>query len=202
MAVVDWLEELLAAVDGEDEDGQEDALALTLEGAASPAPPPAPEAGAGGRRPGQTEEPERPGDTAVPALRGDREERAGSRGGGLPGDRRLPESGPLGNALDAPRPARAGIGRRAQAPGAAEPRTGEAERAGTEPAGAAEAGLERLYRQTVQAARTAAQDAAGGQPARTGPTEDPGRMAALTVDELDRAVKRDSRRYDGGMSIF
>lgn len=24
----------------------------------------------------------------------------------------------------------------------------------------------------------------------------------LTVDELDRAVRRDSRRYDGGMSIF
>jgi hypothetical protein len=28
------------------------------------------------------------------------------------------------------------------------------------------------------------------------------RGAALTAEELDRAVRRDSRRYDGGMSIF
>lgn len=200
--MVDWLEELLAAVDGEDEGGQEDALALTLEGAASPAPPPVPEAGAGGRRPGQAEEPERPWDTAVPALRGDREERADSRGGGLPGDRRLHESGPLKNALDALGPLRDGCGHIEQEPGTAGFQPGETAKAGAKTAGTAEAGLERLYRQTVQAARTAAQDAAGGQPARTGPAEDPGRTAALTVDELDRAVKRDSRRYDGGMSIF
>lgn len=168
--MIDWLEELLAAVDGEDEDGQEDALALEAERAAAPAP-------ASGDRAGNREQ--------------GRAERPGAAG-----------SAPPEHALDARRPARAEIGRRAQAPGAAELRTEEAEKAGAEPAGTAEAGLERLYRRTAQAGRLPAQGMAGGTAAWTRPEKEPGQTAALTVDELDRAVKRDSRRYDGGMSIF
>ncbi len=68
----------------------------------------------------------------------------------------------------------------------------------------ARSGLEGLYRQTVRAVRPAAPvQAPGGEPSgRTLRAGEPGRTAALTVDELDRAVRRDSRRYDGGMTIF
>lgn len=196
--MVDWLEELLAQIADEDDEEQGDGPALEAERAAVPAP-------ASGDRAGNQspERAERPGDGAVPSLTGDREAQPSLRSGAEPaGGWRLPGSAPPEHALDALRPARAGIGRRAQAPGAAELRTEEAEKAGTEPAGAAEAGLEGLYRRTAQAGRPPVPDMAGGHAARTGPAEDPGRTAALTVDELDRAVKRDSRRYDGGMSIF
>lgn len=64
-------------------------------------------------------------------------------------------------------------------------------------------GLEGLYRQAVQASRPAAPQAAGaGQGGRTLYAVEPERTAGLTVDELDRAVRRDSWRYDGGMTIF
>lgn len=66
----------------------------------------------------------------------------------------------------------------------------------------AEKGLEGLYKQTVQASRPAAQSLPVEQAGRTVRADEPGRTAALTVDELDRAVRRDSRRYDGGMTIF
>ena len=45
-------------------------------------------------------------------------------------------------------------------------------------------------------------DRAGGAARRPGPASGAGGAASLAVDELDRAVRRDSRRYDGGMSIF
>lgn len=63
-------------------------------------------------------------------------------------------------------------------------------------------GLEELYRRTVQAARPAMASPAApqaGQGVRLGEPEAP---RQLTVDELDRAVRRDSRRYDGGMTLF
>lgn len=65
-------------------------------------------------------------------------------------------------------------------------------------------GLEALYDQTVQASRPspAPQLQSAEQAGRTLRAEEPGRTAALTVEELDRAVRRDSRRYDGGMTIF
>ena len=65
-------------------------------------------------------------------------------------------------------------------------------------------GLEGLYRQTVQAVRPTAQAPAPGaeHTARAVRVEEPGHPAALTADELDRAMRRDSRRYDGGMTIF
>ena len=66
----------------------------------------------------------------------------------------------------------------------------------------AEKGLEGLYKQTVQASRPAAQNLPVEQAGRSLRADEPGRTAALTVDELDRAVRRDSRRYDGGMTLF
>lgn len=66
----------------------------------------------------------------------------------------------------------------------------------------AESGLEELYRQTVQASRPTVQTLPVEQAGRTLQAEEPGLSAALTVDELDRAVRRDSRRYDGGMMIY
>ena len=67
---------------------------------------------------------------------------------------------------------------------------------------ASQGGLEGLYRQALQAARPPAQALAvpqRDQTVRLGAPETPGQ---LTVDELDRAVRRDSRRYDGGLEIF
>lgn len=63
-------------------------------------------------------------------------------------------------------------------------------------------GLEELYRQTAQAARPASLAAEAGQAAWTARMGEAETARQLTVDELDRAVRRDSRRYDGGMSIF
>lgn len=64
-------------------------------------------------------------------------------------------------------------------------------------------GLEALYRQAAQAARPAAPQAQAaprpGQAVRLGEPDTP---RQLTVDELDRALRRDSRRYDGGLEIF
>ena len=67
---------------------------------------------------------------------------------------------------------------------------------------ASQGGLEGLYRQAVQAARPAAQALAVPQRDQTVRPEEPEVPRQLTVDELDRAVRRDSRRYDGGLEIF
>ena len=69
-------------------------------------------------------------------------------------------------------------------------------------AGLEQAGLKGLYRQTVQGSRPAVPALPPEQAGRTGRVREPGSAASLAVDELDRAVRRDSRRYDGGMSIF
>ena len=78
---------------------------------------------------------------------------------------------------------------------------------GTRRSGAVQAGLEQtglkgLYRQTVQGLRPAAPALPPEQAGRTARAQEPGSAASLAVDELDRAVRRDSRRYDGGMSIY
>ena len=65
-----------------------------------------------------------------------------------------------------------------------------------------QAGLEGLYRQTVRGLRPAAPALPPEQAGRTTRAQEPGSAASLAVDELDRAVRRDSRRYDGGMSIY
>ena len=66
----------------------------------------------------------------------------------------------------------------------------------------AQAGLEGLYRQTVRGLQPAAPALPREQGGRTVRAQEPGSAASLAVDELDRAVRRDSRRYDGGMSIY
>lgn len=83
-------------------------------------------------------------------------------------------------------------------------RTPETEEPHSVPQGPEEGrrGLEELYRQTAQAARPASLAAEAGQAARTARMGEAETARQLTVDELDRAVRRDSRRYDGGMSIF
>lgn len=64
-------------------------------------------------------------------------------------------------------------------------------------------GLEELYRQTVQAARPAVPAVAPSESAvRVLEREAAGSPPSLTAEELDRAVRRDSRRYDGGMTIY
>lgn len=63
------------------------------------------------------------------------------------------------------------------------------------------AGLRMLYRRAGEAVRPLTVPAAhrdGGGVVR----EEPAPAAGLTAQELDRAVRRDSRRYDGGMSIY
>ena len=65
-------------------------------------------------------------------------------------------------------------------------------------------GLEELYRQTARetlppAALPAPQAGMTGLGPRAA---EPGTAASLAVGELDRAVRRDSRRYDGGMTIY
>lgn len=89
--------------------------------------------------------------------------------------------------------ARAALERRSAEQGEALGRTVRHER---------ESGLEELYRQTAQAFHPVSQTVLVEQAGRTVRAEEPGRTAALTVDELDRAVRRDSRRYDGGMMIY
>ena len=75
-------------------------------------------------------------------------------------------------------------------------------RSGTVRDGRSQAGLKGLYRQTVQGLRPAAPALPPEQAGRTARAQEPGSAASLAVDELDRAVRRDSRRYDGGMSIY
>ena len=75
-------------------------------------------------------------------------------------------------------------------------------RSGPGKAGLEQAGLKGLYRQTVRGLRPAAPALPPEQAGRTVRAQEPGSAASLAVDELDRAVRRDSRRYDGGMSIY
>lgn len=63
-------------------------------------------------------------------------------------------------------------------------------------------GLEALYRQAAQAARPAPQAQAALRPGQEVRLGEPDTPRQLTVDELDRALRRDSRRYDGGLEIF
>lgn len=75
-------------------------------------------------------------------------------------------------------------------------------RSGPAQTGLEQAGLKGLYRKTVQGLRPAAPALPPEQTGKTARAQEPGSAASLAVDELDRAVRRDSRRYDGGMSIY
>lgn len=64
------------------------------------------------------------------------------------------------------------------------------------------AALMELYRGAAEGARAPAPALAPERASRTVLERETGGAPGLTVEELDRAVRRDSRRYDGGMSIF
>lgn len=188
--MVDRLEELLALMEAEDEEEREDGLEIQW---AKPSARAAPEAGEE-RDPPEPEAGDRqsppPGPELWPGAA--REAAAAPRDGAL--ERRvLAEE--LEGAVLALRPA-------AEAAGRLE--TAGQDGGGPEiPLQEAGSGLEELYRRTAQAASPAAALALPVEQAgRIPPAEEPGRSAALAVDELDRAVRRDSRRYDGGMSIY
>lgn len=171
--MVDRLEELLARLEAEEE--QED----WEETETIPAPMPP----AGGRDDWEKDGARPP---EVPAA-GMEEERAGEPAQGRVWDGETRTRPP--EAL--PRPERARREeRRAGEPAATGPGTGS----GGE--------LEALYRQAVRAASPLPPVPQAGQAGRSFRGEEPGRTAALTVEELDRAVRRDSRRYDGGMEIY
>ena len=68
--------------------------------------------------------------------------------------------------------------------------------------GLEQTGLKGLYRQTVRGLQPAAPALPPEQSGRTARAQESGSAASLAVDELDRAVRRDSRRYDGGMNIY
>lgn len=222
------MEELLElAEDEENGDGQADALELRTEGTAPAPPPPEMETQTGPQEDETAEEaaPAEAGDlptavktpaegaknTALP------EQLKELPGGGGPADGAMPETVPEEPVpaqfwRDGPEQLVAGSNGTAllRRPGAGDvelawtdaPSGGAAEdspAASPQPEGR---GLEKLYRQAVQAARPAPQALSAPQPGqgvRLGELETP---RQLTVDELDRAVRRDSRRYDGGLEIF
>lgn len=64
------------------------------------------------------------------------------------------------------------------------------------------AALMELYRGAAEGAQAPAPALAQSGTSRTVLERETGGAPGLTVEELDRAVRRDSRRYDGGMSIF
>lgn len=200
--MVDRLDELLAQMTDEDDEEQEDGLALGA-GRASPAALKS-RAESGRENWPEVENREKPGQAGDETVSGPMDNgepwAAAPRAAGV--------NPPAGggpevryeNELTAPRTLRAGGGPMAEGLRPA-PAEGTTETAPA-PGAAAERGLEELYRRTVQAGRPPAQNLPVEQAGRTLRAEEPGRAAALTVDELDRAVRRDSRRYDGGMTIF
>ena len=68
------------------------------------------------------------------------------------------------------------------------------------PSNGLEAGGSGLYRRLARAVIPAQKRRASGQTAAA-ERQSVG-TPSLTVDELDRAVRRDSRRYDGGMELY
>lgn len=188
--MVDRLEELLALMEAEDEEEREDGLEIQW---AKPSARTAPEAGEE-QGPPEPEAEDRqsppPGPELWPGAA--REAGAAAPQDGALERRALAEE--LEGAVWVQRPAAEAAGRLEAAA-----RTGGPEI----PRQEAGSGLEELYRRTAQAASPAAALALPVEQAgRIPPAEEPGRSAALAVDELDRAVRRDSRRYDGGMSIY
>ena len=204
--MVDRLEELLAQMADEDGEEQEDGLAPEAERAAASVPALALEPGGEEQTESRTERLEwtESAGALAPAQDGGTGETAPAPGWeGLPEDR---PPIPAGEA--AWRQSLAGADGKSAAgknwPGMPGMRRGAkqdgepAQAAGQE----AQSGLEALYRRAAQASRPPVQNLPVEQAGRTLRAEEPGRAAALTVDELDRAVRRDSRRYDGGMTIF
>ena len=225
--MIDRIEELLGSLAAEDDEEQEEGvLALPVAEEAVPiflrenegeAGDGETDDGSGGRTAGEILS-ERPG-----LIAGETEAES------APANRELWKDGPVWTVRGGP-PEIDGVLRAAQAgrtaqPGEAaqQPRDGDlvwagpewtvrtgttgtalegAGRSGTVRDGRSQTGLKGLYRQTVQGLRPAAPALPPEQAGRTARAQEPGSAASLAVDELDRAVRRDSRRYDGGMSIY
>ena len=184
--MVDRLEELLALLEEEDEEERENGLEIRwAKGAARPAP----------EEEAEPEEPELPRGRSALDLRPARTARGidSAAGDGGAAERRILPEAPDRAAADPP-PAEEAAGRRKAADGAGDSLEAVRREAGS--------GLEELYRRTVRAVSPAVPALPVEQAGRVHPSEEPGRAAALAVDELDRAVRRDSRRYDGGMCIY
>lgn len=225
--MVDRIEELLAGLAAEDDEGQEDVLAL--ETAAVPASPcgNGEEAGAGEAAAGRLGS--EAGDAAqvlqkdgmlwtvrtaaeMDAAQGLAPERRMER---RPEDPLTARDGGTAALAETLRTVRDGgtaafeaaglpvsAAARAGVEWAVRTRTVGPELEGARGAAPDRAGLEGLYQQTVRAVWPAApalpQETAG----RSARAREPGDAAALAVDGLDRAVRRDSRRYDGEMMIY
>ena len=223
--MVDYLERLLELTEDE-RDEEEERDGLELRAAAAPAPgsvpEDGPEAGGTGEDPAREDVERGPAEegpagsaglTVPPESRGEGPGGAGSEDGGGTGPEagRPPAEGTLGDGPSAPAagPRWKGWLRTAEGGEASPAGTAVAE-AGDGPASSAgsaaprrvERGLEGLYRQASQAVRPAAPALTAPQGGRTLRLGEPEQLRPLTVDELDRAVRRDSWRYDGGMDIF
>lgn len=195
--MTDRLEELLALMDDEDEEERrEDGSGLTEGG---PPAITAPEKGQEERAAGE----DAPADGSAP------EQDAGEAENGAQSASAEEQVWPI---LDGDGP-EAAAARRPERPGDVPPEEGTAPRESRDGQRGAEmartvrrgdeSGLDGLYRRAAQASRPAAPQALPSEQAgRLFRAEEPGRTAALTVEELDRAVRRDSRRYDGGMTLF
>lgn len=187
--MVDWIERLLPPEEDEEE---EDVL---LREAGGVLPPPEDEAGEDGAAAGEDRAPEAGKDGPAAAE-------AAAEQGRDPGGA---EEKFWERAIDgqtAERPARRTV-QDGEAAAAAPPRRqGQGEGLGPGRARTAAEGLEALYRQTARAAQAAAPALEARPVERMVHVRETEGGAALTAEELDRAVRRDSRRYDGGMSIF
>ncbi len=185
--MVDWIERLLPPEEDEEE---EDVL---LREAGGVLPPPEDEAGEDGAAAGGERAPEAGEDGPAAAE-------AAAEQGWDPGgaEEEFGVTAPGGQTAEWLARRRAHSG----GPSAAAPRRqGQGEGRDTGRERTAAEGLEALYRQTARAAWAA--PALEAQPVeRMVRVREKEGGAALTAEELDRAVRRDSRRYDGGMSIF
>ena len=200
--LTDRIEELLAALAAENEDEErEDVLAL----------PSTQKSGDGGQTAGETV-PERSG-----RMTGEAEGEETGKGGPVWTVRgAAAETGQTQRAAAAEQTVRTGqvlqppMGgelslaglERTAGDGAVDPALKRVGRPGPARTGLEQAGLKGLYRQTVRGLRPAAPALPPEQAGKTARAQEPGGAASLAVDELDRAVRRDSRRYDGGMSIY
>ena len=106
-------------------------------------------------------------------------------------------------------PGKAGEETAGEAPAGSGPKASEDASAGPDVPEAPEdgadlSGLEELYREAARETLPSAGPAVpqGGRGEFAARAEEPGSAASLAVEELDRAVRRDSRRYDGEMSIY
>lgn len=205
--MTDWIRELLSAAEDEEDTEREDVSGMTEE-ARLPAP--------GRENAGAQEQARRR--AAAEAAAEELENAAGEaqarpedgppqgaetglpRADGADGIRRRARAERLGRAAEAVR--QAGAGDALGLPAADRAADPAGPGAGADPAGGAGTGLEKLYRQTAKAVQTPAPVPASGQAGRSVRAAELEGAAYSAVDELDRAVRRDSRRYDGGMTIF